>query len=227
MNDRLTIFHGSDKIIEKPYFHGSKKNNDYGYGFYCTENEEVAKEWSVDYLRSGFCNRYSLNIKDLAILNLNNGQYSVLDWLAILLENREFEARSPLAKEGKRYILENFNTPYKEADIVIGYRADDSYFSFASDFINGTISLRQLSKAMHLGKLGEQIVLISKKSYNRISFESYENTDWREWYPKKEKRDQNARKEYYDLDKNSYIKGDLYMPMIIDREVKQNDPSLF
>ena len=43
----------------------------------------------------------------------------------------------------------------------IGYRADDSYFSFASDFINGAISYRQLCNAMCLGKLGQQFVLKS------------------------------------------------------------------
>ena len=59
---------------------------------------------------------------------------------------------------------------------MIGYRADDSYFSFAQDFINGTISYRQLNRAMHLGKLGQQFVLKSKKAFERIAFEGYERT---------------------------------------------------
>ena len=33
----LTLFHGSDKIIERPYYGGSRDNNDYGNGFYCSE----------------------------------------------------------------------------------------------------------------------------------------------------------------------------------------------
>ena len=32
-----TIYHGSDKIIEKPLFGHGKTYNDYGLGFYCTE----------------------------------------------------------------------------------------------------------------------------------------------------------------------------------------------
>ncbi|MBR2627880.1 MAG: DUF3990 domain-containing protein, partial [Peptococcaceae bacterium] len=40
---------------------------------------------------------------------------------------------------------------------MIGYRADDSYFSFANAFLNNTLSLRQLEKAMMLGKHGEQV----------------------------------------------------------------------
>ena len=43
--------------------------------------------------------------------------------------------------------------------LFIGYRADDSYFSFANAFLNNTISLEQLRKAMYLGKLGKPEVL--------------------------------------------------------------------
>ena len=64
------------------------------------------------------------------------GKYSILHWLAILLENRKFQITSKLAREAKRYLLEQFSVPYKDSDILIGYRADDSYFSFANDFLN-------------------------------------------------------------------------------------------
>ena len=43
---KLLIYHGSKDIIEKPYYHGGKAENDYGFGFYCTENLDLAKEWS-------------------------------------------------------------------------------------------------------------------------------------------------------------------------------------
>ena len=42
-----TIYHGSDHVIQHPVFHGGKRNNDYGYGFYCTESKEMAMEWAV------------------------------------------------------------------------------------------------------------------------------------------------------------------------------------
>ena len=83
-----------------------------------------------------------------------------------------------------------------DADVIIGYRADDSYFSFAEDFINNTISLRDLTLAMQLGALGEQVVLLSKHSFNRIEFINYEVADYRVYYYKRFKRDQNARAAY-------------------------------
>ena len=64
-----------------------------------------------------------------------------------------------IAEEGKRYLKEHFLLDISEYDVIIGYRADDSYFSFAQDFVAGVISLQKLSEAMQLGKLGEQIVL--------------------------------------------------------------------
>lgn len=62
MNTKLTIFHGSEKIIETSISGQGKKNNDFGLGFYCTESEELAKEWAVSSLRDDFANRYTLDI---------------------------------------------------------------------------------------------------------------------------------------------------------------------
>ena len=63
----LTLFHGSDKIIERPYYGGSRDNNDYGNGFYCSESSDLAREWSVDENRDGFLNCYEL--KELILPN--------------------------------------------------------------------------------------------------------------------------------------------------------------
>lgn len=222
----LTIFHGSEKIIDRPYFGGSKNNNDYGNGFYCTENADVAREWSVDEDRDGFLNRYELDEDGLRILYLNDGNYSILNWLSILLENRQFQVTSRLAQEARKYLLEKFSIPWKEADLIIGYRADDSYFAFAADFLNGTISLSQLNRAMYLGKLGEQIVLKSKKSYEQIRFIGYDPVDSRIWYTRKTDRDRRARQSYFDRDREGWQKGELYMPMILDEEVGPDDPRI-
>ena len=43
---KLTVYHGSPVIIEKPQFGVGNPNNDYGLGFYCTETLDLAKEWA-------------------------------------------------------------------------------------------------------------------------------------------------------------------------------------
>ena len=84
MNKNITIYHGSEKIIENPTFGGGRKNNDFGIGFYCTESKELAKEWAVSSLRDGFANRYILDTEYLNILNLNSPDYTILNWIAVL-----------------------------------------------------------------------------------------------------------------------------------------------
>ena len=165
---KKTVYHGSDHIIERPKYGYGKIYNDYGVGFYCTENQNMAKEWGVSADKNGYANRYEIECDGLKVLNLNMRDYTMLHWLTILLENREFDASTPLAAEAKEYLLQNFHLDYEKADIIIGYRADDSYFSFAADFINGAISYRQLSNAMRLGKLGQQFVLKSRRAFERL-----------------------------------------------------------
>lgn len=220
------IYHGSKDIIQKPMFGVGKKYNDYGMGFYCTENMELAKEWGVDRGRNGYANIYEIDCGELTILDLNREEYGILHWLAVLLENREFDASSPLAAEAREYIRNHFLLNYKDYDIMIGYRADDSYFSFAQDFINGTISYRQLNHAMHLGNLGQQFVVKSEKAFDRIRFIGYEIADSGEWFRKKEQRDKSARREYFDVERNRRQRGDIYITQIMDEEMGPDDSRL-
>ncbi len=216
----MIVYHGSDHIVEKPVYHTGKRSNDYGYGFYCTAYEDMAKEWSVAEGRSGYANRYELSMQELRVLDLN--EYPVLTWLTVLVENREFRLGSPLAREAAAYLRKEFTINYRSFDIIRGYRADDSYFSFAQDFISGVISYEQLREAMYLGNLGNQVVLKSKKSFERILFTGYEKVSSEEWFPKREARDKKARNMYFDMDKH-YVKGSLYVTGILDMELKRDD----
>lgn len=220
------IFHGSENRIEKPVYGYGKHYNDYGVGFYCTESIEMAKEWSVGAGRNGYANSYDFNMKGLSILNLNTPEYCMLHWLSVLMQNREFEITSVLAGEAKKYLKEYFTPDYLSADVIVGYRADDSYFSFAQDFISGTISYQQLSKAMYLGKLGQQIVLKSEKAFSQISFVDAEVAMADEWFAKRQFRDKAARSEYLDAERNKRQRGDLYITQILDEEIKADDKRL-
>ncbi len=220
------IYHGSKDIIEIPTFGKGKKYNDYGLGFYCTEDIGLAFEWAVDLRRDGYANKYMIDDSGLSILNLNDENFTVLHWLSLLLENRHFDMPSPLAAEAKEYISEFFGVEYKKYDVIIGYRADDSYFSFAQDFISGAISYRQLANAMKLGNLGEQIVLKSRRAFERLQYIGAERAAADEWFPKKENRDKRARRDYFDTEKNRRQRGDIYIIQIMDEEMRADDPRL-
>ena len=108
MENKITVYHGSNRVIENPIFGVGNPNNDYGLGFYCTESLELAKEWACSAESDGYANQYTLDISDLSILSLTNGDYHILNWLYVLLENRTFRIVSGIAKQAKDYIFENF-----------------------------------------------------------------------------------------------------------------------
>lgn len=222
----ITLFHGSSDIIRKPEFGKGKPNNDYGLGFYCTQCIELAKEWSVqDSSRDGFANEYSLEMDGLTVLNLNGQEYTILNWLSVLAKYRDFRVSTPIAKQGKDYLIKNFYVPVEDYDIIVGYRADDSYFSFARSFINNEISLRQLSCAMRLGKLGEQHVLKSEKSFSQIKFIATHKALSNEYFARRYERNESANADFRNELENSDIDG-IFMRDIIRENIKNDDPRL-
>lgn len=220
------LYHGSESVITKPLYEKGAKNNDYGRGFYCTENKELAKEWACAKNKNGFINQYNLDLSNMRILYLNSPEYSVLNWLAILAAYRTYWQKGSIAEEAKKYLADNFLLDISGYDIIIGYRADDSYFSFAQDFVMGAISLQKLSEAMRLGKLGEQVVLKSEKAFEKINFLGYEAVAAVEYYTKKVTRDRNAQREYRKSRKTQAAIQELYILDIMRENIKHGDPRL-
>ncbi len=140
MTKNFIIYHGSSEVREKPQFGYGNLKNDYGLGFYCTEDLELAKEWGVTDGKDGFANKYELDSNGLNILDLSDKKYNALHWITILLKNRVFTLKNDITKIGKQYLIENFSIPYEDYDIIKRYRADDSYFSYAESFLNNSIS---------------------------------------------------------------------------------------
>lgn len=222
---KLILYHGSKDIIKQPEYGKGKPYNDYGLGFYCTENLDLAKEWACSENISGFANKYEFDTTGLAIMNLSSNKYMVLNWLAILLQNRNFHLSTPLSRQGREYILKNFLPDYYNYDVIIGYRADDSYFSFARAFLSNEISLRQLGYAIKLGKLGEQYVLKSKKAFSHIRFLDSISANNSIYYQKRKERDDEARAAFQIELENEDLDG-IFLNDILRQEMKQNDPRL-
>jgi len=211
----IDIYHGSVKLVEKPLFGAGKPHNDYGRGFYCTEHAELAKEWACSADSDGYANHYQLDMTGLTVLNLNEPEYNILNWLAILLENRKFNVADGMPQRAKAYLLENFKVDYKKYDIIVGYRANDSYFSYAGDFVNGTLSLSDLSEAMRLGKLGEQVVLKSRKAFEALTFMEAINVSRQEYFAKYKSRDEEARGRYRQIASKPMAEDETYIIDII------------
>ena len=220
----MIIYHGSEFVVERPQFGLGKRTNDYGQGFYCTQDQSLAGEWSVTPIHDGFINSYELDLSELKVLNLVERPFTVLSWLAILLENRIFDIEGDIASSAREYLLANFKPDYSEADVIVGYRANDSYFSFARTFLSGALSYANLSKAIRLGNLGLQVVLKSRKAFETLAFMSVKPAVRSEFLAAKEKRDNEAREEFRRLKAQAFDASALYMLNILQERIGPNDP---
>ena len=224
MSQKITIYHGSQFVVERPVFGEGNPLNDYGLGFYCTHELELAKEWACTEEKNGFANQYEFDLSGLSLMRLSSEEYHILNWLALLLNNRRFRISNDVAGEGKAYLLSKFLPATESVDVIVGYRADDSYFSFANAFLNSVLSLEQLSIAMRLGKLGEQTVLKSPKAFGQIRFLKSEPAAKEIYYPMKSAKDKEARAAYKKERSAQRTVDAVYMLDIL-RERWENDDS--
>ena len=193
----IPIYHGTGNINFKLNPTLNNKHNDYGSGLYTTPDLDLAKEWALSvYNKSntGIVIEYLLVKDGLKVLNLLNKD--ILYWIAILLVNR------PVQTQDTRLdlFIEKFKVNITSFDVIIGWRADDSYYAYIRDFINGTISLETLSAAVKLGNLGKQICIRTEKAFSQLH-ELYRYNCGSEYSNKFLKRDRDARNEYAKMKK--------------------------
>ena len=185
----IPLYHGSSEPEFTPTFGVGRNTHDYGSGFYTTLSLELAREWATSMNNAdGYVHKYLLDTSELSILNLNalleaqdtgsindthllcgQGRYhKELTWLAILAKHR-FTAQS------KRYAINKdklINAYYDKAiedfDVIIGYRADDSYFKFAKAVIAEDADVDLLGELLHAGNLGHQVFIKSEKAFSKL-----------------------------------------------------------
>lgn len=214
------IYHGSEFIIKKPDYKLGNIHNDYGVGFYCCSNKELAKEWAARKSGHGYINKYSIRDDRLKILDLTKPPYdNVLYWVALLMHNRELSSdlKDNYPRELK-YLDDNYLIDVSSFDVVIGYRADDSYFRFPEAFVRSEITLESLNVIFQAGELGKQYVLISERAFNLLHFIDYQEAfehSKTDYY----KRKIGADKVFTDLlNKDRYSKGTRLRDLVIDYE---------
>lgn len=193
---QMILYHGSDHVVENPALKDGRPMNDYGRGLYCTQDLELAKEWackSPD--RNGWANEYVLNPEGLRIASLGEGEESVLFWASVLICHRIVDA-NPTARERADFIKKNWPAELNGIDVAVGYRADDSYFSFVRQFLSGLLSLEDLMNIMHFGGLGKQIVLLSDKAFSKLTFVKGVEAEAKIYYPRRVERESRASRDY-------------------------------
>lgn len=168
--DNLVLYHGTKDSNLRPSYEYNNPNNDYGKGFYTTPDKELGKEWAYStYTKGnkGYLYTYTIDLRGLDILDLT--KCDSLHWIAELLYNRTINVEN---KEALQDIIDEFLLKYKldtsKKDIIIGYRADDSYFTYATDFVSGNIYRDTLENALRYGDLGLQVFIKSEEAFMRL-----------------------------------------------------------
>ncbi|MGI6071510.1 MAG: DUF3990 domain-containing protein [Lachnospiraceae bacterium] len=217
----IPLYHGSEKIISNPSITMGVLYNDFGPGFYCTRDPEEAARWACHRSSSGFVNEYIAETDGLNVLDLSSKGMTLLHWLAVVLTNRAFRITSPNADRFINHLNIFFRTDAENADIIVGQRCDDSYFSFVRMFLDGRLSYERLKDAM--AGAARQTVIRSEAAFERIRFVSCSLADADIHYPKRKATDDAVRERIFSAAERP---GDLYMHSIIREEVMPDDPRL-
>ena len=140
------------------------------------------------------------------------------------MEHRLFSIKTPVARRAKQYLIDHFGINVNAYDLITGYRADDSYFDYAEAFLNNAITVEQLSRAMQLGKLGEQIVINSEFAFSKIQYEGFETAQKDQYYVLRKARDDEANQNYLDILEEET--DGLYIQDIIRGGISNDDPRI-
>lgn len=164
----MNLYHGSKISNLVPVENGSGIFNDYGPGFYLTPDRDAAGSWACKHDELGFIYKYFIsnrNFKNLKVLNLvDKEKYSVLNWISILVHFKKIDEEFKKENEEALKWLDRYFINVTNYDVIIGFRADDSYFDFPKAFISNNLAFEDLDYVYKLGDLGIQYFFRSNRA---------------------------------------------------------------
>ena len=218
-NAAITLYHGTIEPDLVPVYGKGLARNDYGQGFYTTDDLELAKEWACgrrSKTQTAFVYMYTCNMNELSVFDFRElKRNTALYWITELLSNRTIDSAEDYYG-AVEFLLKHFHTDAEQHDVIIGARADDSYFKFAEAFIASMLGLEVLSFCLEAGNLGVQYCIKSERAFgalnlsDRIILTSEEYTKYNELYAK---RDRGAREYVRQLmrDNRQNIRSAIYL----------------
>jgi len=161
----MVLYHGSDVKVENPSLDLSRKNLDFGAGFYSTENRSQAIE---------FARKVSIRKKQKdQIVNIYNFDMETgLSVLSIL----KFESPDKLWLD---FVQQNRHGIYagKQYDLIIGPVANDDVFTTLIIYDQGILNTEQTLEALKIKKLYNQFVFKTKKAFSFLKFSESFNAE--------------------------------------------------
>jgi hypothetical protein len=152
----MTLYHGSNVAVERPNLSLSRKNLDFGIGFYTTVNKGQAIDFAQKVMIRKAQKSHSVSVYDF---DMNDGE-SMLDIL-------RFQAPDRLWLE---FVHQNRRGMYsgKTYDLVIGPVANDDVFATLIVYEQGILNAEQTLEALKVKKLYSQFVFKTEKALSLL-----------------------------------------------------------
>lgn len=82
-----------------------------------------------------------------------------------------------LANGTDKAICNKYEIDTSNADIIVGYRADDSYITVVEAFLRNELSIAEVCQMFHKGNLGQQVFIKSPQAFDSLTFKGYEEIE--------------------------------------------------
>lgn len=158
---RMLLYHGSKSGIEGDIAPKSRKQCDFGEGFYMGTEPSQALTLICDYESAKFY-IVSISVDNLAVLDVP----ADLEWAMIVAYHR---GRMEKIKGTPFY--SKYQEMTKDKDLVIGSIANDRMFFVIDNFFIGNITDAALINSLSALELGKQYVAVTQKGCDAVRIE--------------------------------------------------------
>lgn len=213
-DNKILLYHGSKSGIEGSIAPKSRKQCDFGSGFYMGTNPAQVLTLVCDFDESKFY-IVSVDMNGLETLNVS----ADLEWAMLVAYHR---GRMDKIKGTAFY--DKYESMTKGKDLVVGSIADDRMFYVIDNFFLGNITDAALINSLSALELGKQYVAVSDKACNNIRIERDVEISYLERLALKEAAEVNRSKGISmanDICKE-YRREGLYFDELLDRAIKED-----
>jgi len=163
----MVLYHGSQVEKFTPTFGLGKEQHDFGKGFYLTDSPTLAQEWSVcrPDAHDGWVHAFDLDTDGLKVFDFRSA--NPLAWVAELMKHRDADDSAAYHRRAAVFV-QKYRVDVSDADVIVGWRADASYFYIVKAFVRGDVDVDCLPQLLKLGGFGVQYVVKSQAAYDRL-----------------------------------------------------------
>ncbi|MCI5795349.1 MAG: DUF3990 domain-containing protein [Ruminococcus sp.] len=207
-SNRVLLYHGSKAGIEGTVEPKSRKQCDFGKGFYMGTDSGQALTLICDYEKSKFY-IVSVNTDNLAQIEVPAN----IDWAMLVAYHR-----GKMEKINGTPFYNKYRDMTQNKDLIIGNIANDRMFFVIDNFFVGNVTDMALINSLSALQLGKQYVVISQKGCDAVRIEAEVELSYLERQFIKEIAEENRAKGISlanDICKN-YRREGMYFDEILD-----------